>query len=64
MATAGLLRWMRWKRQARDAFHRIAPRIAAKWWSRNFVFLMDASMLDDLSYRLPDRLKAQSASPW
>lgn len=64
MATAGLLRWMRGKRQARDAFHRIAPRIAAKWWSRNFVFLMDASMLDDLSYRLPDRLKAQSASPW
>ena len=64
MATAGLLRWMRWKRRAHDAFHRMAPRIAAKWWSQNFMFLMDASMLDDLSYRLPDRLKAQSASPW
>ena len=64
MATVGLLRWMRCKRRAHDAFHRAAPRVAAKWWGENVMFLLDASTLDDLSYRLPDRLKAQEASLW
>lgn len=64
MATAGLLRWMRFKRRAHDSLHRMAPRAAARWWRENFMFLLDASMIGDLSYRLPDRLKAESASPW
>lgn len=64
MATAGLLRWMRFKRRAHDSLHRMAPRAAAGWWRENFMFLLDASMIGDLSYRLPDRLKAESASPW
>ena len=38
--------------------------MARKWRGKNFVFLLDASMLDDLSYRLPDQLKADKASPW
>ena len=62
--TAGLLTWLQWKRGARRVAHRLAPRGARKWRGKNFVFLLDASMLDDLSYRLPDQLKADKASPW
>lgn len=62
--TAGLLTWLKWKRGARRIAHRVAPRMARKWRGKNFVFLLDASMLDDLSYRLPDQLKADKASPW
>lgn len=62
--TAGLLTWLKWKRGARRMAHRVAPRMARKWRGKNFVFLLDASMLDDLSYRLPDQLKADKASPW
>ena len=62
--TAGLLTWLQWKRRAYRIAHRLAPRMARKWRGKNFVFLLDASMLDDLSYRLPDQLKADKASPW
>ncbi len=62
--TVGLLRWLRLKRRAYGAFHRLAPSVAGKWRGKNFVFLLDASLLDDLSYRLPDHLRAESASPW
>ena len=62
--TAGLLGWMRWKRGLWRAAHRIVPRMAGRWRGTNFVFLLDASMIPDLSYRLPDRLEAQKASPW
>ena len=62
--TAGLLTWLKWKRGTRRIAHRLAPRVARKWRGKNFVFLLDASMLDDLSYRLPDQLKADKASPW
>lgn len=64
LRTAGLLTWLKWKRGARRIAHRLAPRVARKWRGKNFVFLLDASMLDDLSYRLPDQLKADKASPW
>ncbi len=64
MSTAGLLRWMRVKRRMHDTLHRAAPKLATKWWSDQFMFLMDAAMIDDLSYRLPDKLKAEAASPW
>ena len=62
--TAGLLRWLRWRRRAERAVHDLAPRVARKWRGKNFVFLLEASMLDDLSYRMPDRLEADKASPW
>ena len=42
----------------------MAPRAADKWRAKSFVFLLEASMLDDLSYRLPDHLKADRATPW
>ena len=62
--TAGLLRWLRWRRRAERTVHDLAPRVARKWRGKNFVFLLEASMLDDLSYRMPDRLEADKASPW
>ena len=62
--TVGLLRWLRLSRQAYGVLHHLSPRLARRWRGRNFVFLLDASMLEDLSYRLPDHLRAESASPW
>ena len=62
--TAGLLAWLRWKRGIRGAAHRLAPRMAGRWRGNNFAFLLDASMIPDLSYRLPDRLEAEKTSPW
>ncbi len=64
LSTSGLLRYMRFQRDAVSLSHRIAPTIANKWRGKNFVFLLEASMLDDLSYRLPDKLKATEATPW
>ena len=62
--TAGLLAWLRCKRRAYRAFSRLAPQMARKLQGKNFSFLLDASTLQDLSYRLPDRLRAEKASPW
>ena len=62
--TAGLLAWLRCKRRVYRGLHRLSPETARKWRGNNFVFLLGASMLEDLSYRLPDRLKATEASPW
>ena len=55
--TAGLLAWMRWKRRFLIVFSRLAPHIAEKWRGGNFVFLLDASMIGDFSYQLPDHLE-------
>ena len=38
--------------------------LANKWRGKNFVFLLEASVLDDLSYRIPDHLRADEATPW
>ena len=62
--TAGLLAWLRWKRGILGVAHRLAPRMAGHWRGNNFAFLLDASMIPDLSYRLPDRLEAEKTSPW
>ena len=62
--TMGLLAWLRLKRRIYRRIHRLAPETAQKWRGNNFVFLLDASMLEDLGYRLPDRLEAAKASPW
>ena len=62
--TAGLLGWMRWKRSVRRTAQRLVPRMAGYWRGSNFAFLLDAAMIPDLSYRLPDRLEAEKTSPW
>lgn len=63
-STAGVLTWMRLQRRAHRVSHRMAPNVAQKWRGKNFAFLLEASMLDDLSYQLPDHLKADEATPW
>ena len=60
----GLLTWLRWKRSAHAALHRLSPALASRWRGSNFVFLLDASSIPDLSYRLPDRVEARKATPW
>ena len=60
----GLLAWLRWKRSAHAALHRLSPALASRWRGSNFVFLLDASSIPDLSYRLPDRVEARKATPW
>ena len=62
--TAGLLAWLRWKRDIWRVAHRLAPRMAGYWRGNNFAFLLDASMIPDLSYRFPDRLEAEKSNPW
>ena len=62
--TVGLLVWLRWKRGIWRVAHSLAPRMAGHWRGNNFAFLLDASMIPDLSYRLPDRLEAEKTSPW
>ena len=62
--TAGLLAWMRWQRRALGLAHRLLPNAAGSWRGAHMAFLLEASMLDDLSYRVPDHLKADRATPW
>ena len=62
--TGGLLRWLRWKRRLHQSVKNLSPRLAQRWRSEHFSFLLDASVLDDLSYRLPDQLRADRAKPW
>ena len=62
--TAGLLSWMRLRRRAHGFAHRILPSVAGKWRGENMAFLLEASTLDDLSYRIPDNLKADRTTPW
>ncbi len=48
--------------------HRLAqwafPGKTQRWRGNNFGFLLETSMLEDLSYRIPDRLKSTEAKPW
>ena len=64
MRTTGLLAWMRTKRRVDQAVRRLAPDLGRKWRGENFAFLLEASMLGDLSYRMPDHLEAEKATPW
>ena len=63
-ATAGVLPWLQWKRRAYRIYHRLLPERAQKWRGDSFAFLLSAAALDDLSYRLPDHVDAQRATPW
>ena len=62
--TAGLLSRMQLQRRALGFTHRILPNMAGMWRGENMAFLLEASMLDDLSYRMPDHLKTDRATPW
>ena len=62
--TFGLLASMRARRQALAALRLVAPGAAARRREENLDFLLRASALDGIGYRLPDALKADEASPW
>ena len=64
--TAGLLPLMRWQRRFRKLRDRLAPGRAHTRHARNFTTLLERSFLDDMgiSYRLPDRIDADTATPW
>jgi hypothetical protein len=62
--TLGFLWCIRSYRQAHDLLHWLAPDLARKWRGSNFGFLLEASMLEDLRYQLPDHLETQKAIPW
>ena len=55
---------MRGKRRAHQAARRLAPSLGRKLRGENFEFLLNVSILDDLSYRTPDHLEAEKATPW
>ncbi len=60
----GLLAMMRSTRRVVRVQHQLAPSVATAWRGSAFSFLLDAALLDDLSYRLPDHLEAEKATPW
>ena len=64
MRTTGLVAWMRANRRARRAARRLIPDLGRKRRGENFAFLLEAAMLGDLDYRMPDHLEAEKATPW
>ena len=62
--TLGFLPAVRSYRRAHGVLHRLAPDLARKWRGGNLGFLLEASMLEDLRYDLPDHLDATKATPW
>ena len=55
---------MKFSRRIQEMTHGIAPGFGKKWQGNKFAFLLEASMLEDLRYRLPDHLDAEKAAPW
>ena len=64
--TAGLLPLMRLQRRLLKLQDRLMPGRARARHARNFTTLLERSILDDMgiSYRLPDRIDADVATPW
>lgn len=62
--TAGVLTGIRWHRRAHEVMHRIFPRFSGKWRGNRLGFLLEASLLDDFAYHMPDHLKAEHSRPW
>ena len=63
-STRGVLQSVKWARRTQGLTRRIAPGFGKKWQGNNFVFLLEASMLEDLRYQLPDHLDTEKATPW
>jgi len=62
--TAGLLAWMRMKQRTVKTSRALVPSVAKRWRGESFSFLLEASMLEELGYRLPDRLDTDESTPW
>ena len=62
--TAGALTWLKWRRRAYHRVRRTFPGMAERWRGNSFVFLLEAAQLNDSSYRLPDRMRAEQGNPW
>ena len=62
--TLGFLWCLRSYRRAHGLLHQLAPNLARRWRGSNFGFLLEASMLEDLRYQLPDHLDTKKATPW
>ena len=62
--TAGLLPALRCMRRTLRATERVMPGLARKLRVNSFIFLLERSTLLDMSYLIPDKLKAKDTSPW
>ena len=62
--TFGFLSCVRAYRRALGLLHRLAPNLARQWRASNFGFLLEASMLEELRYQLPDHLDTKQTRPW
>lgn len=62
--TTGVLPALRASRRMRMLASRFAPKLFSTRRGDYFAFLLDASMIEDLSYRLPDHVDAEKSSPW
>ncbi len=60
----GLMSLIRSKSRTRGSTRRFAPTVAEAWRGASFAFLLDAAALDDPGYGIPDRLRAEDATPW
>ncbi len=60
--TSGFLMWLRWKRRLYGNVCRLVPHIARKWNINPFALLLDAAMVDNLRYQLPDPSETVCAS--
>ena len=64
MRTTGLLALLRGMRKVQRVARRVAPDFAGLLRAGSLEFLLEASMLDDLTYRIPDHVDARVATPW
>ena len=59
--TTGYLPVLRVLRMLFGLVHRAVPDIADKWRGQNFIFLMEASVLDGLRYQLPSHVRVEKS---
>ena len=64
LLTAGLLPVLRCLRASIRAIDAVSPGLAGKLRRDHFLFLLHVSTLLDMSYLLPDKLKAHETKPW
>ncbi len=62
--TFGLLPGLRLRRRTYLLARQLNRGVAERWRGNNFVFLLEAAALLDLSYQLPDQLQASRTTPW
>lgn len=62
--TWGLLPMLRVIRRFVGVLEALSPKLIRRLRLQYFVFLLEASMLLDMSYLLPDKLRARDAKPW